>query len=407
MADFRHRFSVAGALLLLLAGLLQGCATSPSDTSGQIKTANKQSNNKIGREPDESLLQTAGNHAALIELYKTRLQNTKDAETAYESRLKLGQTYLDTGDPESTLFYIAPLLKKNYQRPELLLLHSRALLATGEVDRALATAIKARDLDPANPRISNHLGVIHARKGNYSSARHYFNRARAGLLDDATIKNNLAMLDILEENYDAAVNRLMPLYKSGQGDEKITSNLVFALAKTGRYNDFKTIYSETNSESERVELFRVLTAATTETPEAKKPEKHQLPAAPDYDLASLVRKKETSSSPFPPAVNPAPVNPPVENHILDAPGGGFTIQWMAANKPRILDQLQRRYPELRNAEQIFFQRDGRDWYVLVQGNYASQREALDALKKPEYQSLVKYLTPWARSISGLRKAVKG
>ena len=99
-----------------------------------------------------------------------------------------------------------------------------------------------------------------------------------------------------------------------------------------------------------------------------------------------------------------PIDRQISN-ILMAPEGSYTIQWLAANKPRMLNQLKMRYPELDNAELVHFRRNEKDWYVLVQGQYASSYEAKQALERPELQQLARQLRPWARSVSGLRQVV--
>ena len=55
--------------------------------------------------------------------------------------------------------------------------------------------------------------------------------------------------------------------------------------------------------------------------------------------------------------------------LMQAPDGTYTIQWLAANKPNVLADLQYRYPELNDAVTVRFRRNDRDWYVLVQGQY--------------------------------------
>ena len=90
------------------------------------------------------------------------------------------------------------------------------------------------------------------------------------------------------------------------------------------------------------------------------------------------------------------------SQILNAPEGSFTIQWLAAHKPRVLDKLKARYPSLRSAETVHFRRNDKNWYVLVQGQYATYKDAKKALKSPQMQELSGKLKPWTRKISGLR-----
>ena len=75
------------------------------------------------------------------------------------------------------------------------------------------------------------------------------------------------------------------------------------------------------------------------------------------------------------------------SQILNAPEGSFTIQWLAAHKPKVLETLKSRYPTLNSAETIHFRRNDKDWYVLVQGQYATYRDAMKALRTPQMQAL--------------------
>ncbi len=99
------------------------------------------------------------------------------------------------------------------------------------------------------------------------------------------------------------------------------------------------------------------------------------------------------------------VSVPMDKHtnkILQSPEGTFTIQWLAAHKPKMLESLKHKYPALRSAETIHFRRNEKDWYVLIQGQFNSYRSALQALQQPELQELASKLKPWTRSVSGLR-----
>ena len=220
-------------VMLSLPLLLQGCVSQgikPAPGSNPASNAN------------EALLQAVGNHSGLIALYRHRLAQTLDQAEQDELRLKLAQTYLNSGDTESALFYCqpviagAPTLKK-----ECLLVKSRALLATGDHQQALTAAQASLVLDPKDPVILNQLGLVQADAGNYQEARKQFNQARMLMLDDVTARNNLAMVDILEQRWSRAADQLLPLFRNGQADDKVTANLLLALARSGRSNEFNVV----------------------------------------------------------------------------------------------------------------------------------------------------------------------
>ena len=233
------------AVLLLAVLLVQGCVT-----TGQMPPNPD--------EPNEALLQAAGNHAGLIELYKSQLIAAGTVQESDQYRYQLGQAYLAMSDPESTLFYIKPVIENNRGNGDVWLLQSRAQLAMDNISDALSAASTALDFSNDDPRIYNQLGLIYARNREYEQARTYFNKARTHMLNDITVKNNLAMIDILQEDYDSAIQRLMPLYNANLADDRVTANLVLALVRSQRYEEFKAVFSDAKTEQERIALFRVL-----------------------------------------------------------------------------------------------------------------------------------------------------
>lgn len=247
----RHALAIGLCLSVLL---IQGCATNSSSDSRRAADAPVLADSVA----NESLLKAAGNHAGLVELYKNQLKTAPDVQTEDASRYLLGQAYLDARDPDSTLFYINPVVSAGRANAKMLLLQSRAYLDLEQQGDALQAAVDAMALDPKDPHIANQLGLIYADMGSFSEARRFFHKARQGMLDDVIVMNNLAMINILEKKYRSAVERLMPLYNTGQADDRITANLVVALVLGGMYEEFKAVYTGARTEQERVQLFRAL-----------------------------------------------------------------------------------------------------------------------------------------------------
>ena len=238
--------TIRKVILFLSALILQGCVTS----GGAEFNANAPTN--------EALLIEAGNHSALTEYYKEQLGMTLPLIQQDELRLKLSQNYMRMADPDSALFYIEPTIAGNRGNADTYLLQSRALLAIGKTGDALGSIDRAMQLSPENPHIHNQTGLVYIRQGQYIQARRAFNKARQYWLDDVTVKNNLALLDILEGQYETAVTRLMPLYTSGQADDKVIANLIVALVRARRYNEFKSVYSGARTEEEYVTVYQLL-----------------------------------------------------------------------------------------------------------------------------------------------------
>jgi tight adherence protein D len=209
----------------------------------------------------EEIYRNTDDYVKLIELYKQRL--TK--EDLIETRLKLIATYIDMGDVESAEFNLNLLGTSDSFQSQISYLFA---LVHYKKEYFGAAAIYAKDAVAINnnyPEAENLLGLIYASLGQYDEARHYFYVARQHLVEDVKIKNNLAMLDILEGQYEQAIYRLEPLVVNGQEDEQVKANLALAYAKAGQYNSFKALYSDVISDMEIQQFFSVLRMTTSST----------------------------------------------------------------------------------------------------------------------------------------------
>ncbi|MCL6271462.1 tetratricopeptide repeat protein [Sansalvadorimonas sp. 2012CJ34-2] len=210
---------------------------------------------EVPADVNETLLRTAKNYSGLIQLYKNKLAGAKSIEDEDTFRFQLAKAYLESGDADSAIFYIDPVILSGRDSYELFLLKSRALLAKNDAGGALRTAITAHSYGVEDSEIYNQLGMVYARTGNYPRARVNFQKARQLMMDDSVVQNNLAVLDVLEEHYDAAADKLLSLYRTGQADERVRANLALALAKSGRYSEFVSIFGQGKGEEERLRLF--------------------------------------------------------------------------------------------------------------------------------------------------------
>lgn len=82
---------------------------------------------------------------------------------------------------------------------------------------------------------------------------------------------------------------------------------------------------------------------------------------------------------------------------------GYTIQWFSSSNRQSIEKLKQRFPELASAVTVHVQRNQRDWYVLVQGQYRNSQEAVMALKSPTMQNIAMILHPWTRPLESLKK----
>lgn len=91
------------------------------------------------------------------------------------------------------------------------------------------------------------------------------------------------------------------------------------------------------------------------------------------------------------------------NELLNSPDDSYTIQWFAASNRQTIDKLKQRFPELASAVTVHVQRNQKDWYVLVQGQYRNSQEAIRALKSPAMKNIALILHPWTRPVESLKK----
>lgn len=238
---------------------LSGCV-SPHDGKSQ-RTVDTKSKSSV---TSETILLQTKNYTKLVTLYKEHLK----AEENKATRIKLAETYLLMGDPESTLFYLSPLMVDITASPaassepnddiDVYYLQAKAQYDLDQVDDSIATANKLLMLAPKHAETLNLLGILYADKNNFVQARQYFNQARGNFYDDVKVKNNIAIIDIIEEDYQSAVNSLYPLYLNGQTDEQVNATLLIALSKMGNYQYVKSMLSSKYKEDDIINLFKAL-----------------------------------------------------------------------------------------------------------------------------------------------------
>tara|TARA_Y100001960_G_C14779039_1_gene885287 strand:+ start:1586 stop:2347 length:762 start_codon:yes stop_codon:yes gene_type:complete len=224
---------------LLAALVLVGCVSTTTPDS----TLNK-----------ESLLLQAQNYSELVGFYKSELSKNDTPET----RIKLARSYLKIKDADSALFTLQPLVSQKIVSAEALSVNASALYELGEFKQGLNDIERAKELDPGNAEILNLSGLLYSANGDYNKARMMFNLARSNFYDDITIKNNLAVLDIIEGHYLDAVQRLMPIYTNEQADAQVQANLMLALAKLGNFEYLRTMLGPEVSEEDAFNHFAAL-----------------------------------------------------------------------------------------------------------------------------------------------------
>ncbi|MDN3681425.1 hypothetical protein QWZ04_13945 [Vibrio tapetis subsp. quintayensis] len=208
--------------------LLVGCTSAPANQSA-VEEANFSST-------EHMLLQT-DNHSKLIALYKEEL--AKSGKT--EIRMKLINQYLLAMDYESASFQLANLSEYESEGSEALFYQAKVDFYERKYRQAEMNCLASILVEPEQSSVHNLLGLVYAQTSKTDEARKQFNLARLYYHDDIVIKNNLAMIDILEGDYEAAVERLTPLYINEQADQQVVANLAMAHANLGQFEHVKML----------------------------------------------------------------------------------------------------------------------------------------------------------------------
>lgn len=241
-------------LLLSLIVMLAGCSTVSEQPQMPTAAGAKRAL------ADENFLINSGNYPKLIALYKDKLKQAESTET----RVKLAKAYLDTGDNESALFTIAPVITQPNASAESFYLQGLAQFNLGQASQSQRSLDVATHKAPNNAKYVNLLGAVQAELGQLEQARASFNRARSLLYDDIVIKNNLALVDIMEGNFQAAAARLMPVYRANPkgADEQLKANLAIIAAKLGSFETLKALYGDQYTDKELFGIFHGLRSST-------------------------------------------------------------------------------------------------------------------------------------------------
>ncbi|PMN90267.1 tetratricopeptide repeat protein [Enterovibrio norvegicus] len=228
------------SVLITILVLLVGCTTSsPRD---------------YARENGEKLLMDSGSYSALIQRYQTELNQSPDPEV----RHKLANVHYLVGDVEAAMFQLSQISPRQRNTAELALLRANVFFDQGKINSAETHINAALRLDEELGEAHNLRGLILADKGDLLDAKASFESARTFNFDDATVKNNLAMIAILQGDFDKAIDTLLPLVQSGRADDVANANLILALAKDGRTRAFSQMLPGSEDDAYLADKFESL-----------------------------------------------------------------------------------------------------------------------------------------------------
>lgn len=262
--------------------LLSGCVTSTTQTQQELA-------DDASFKSREELLLSTSNSEKLIEFYKESLRETESSEV----RIKLVSAYVDAHDYDSAAFHVDQIVPSEDQQAQVLFLKAKISFAQGDMESALVSATSALEHSPKMAETENLLGLIWAEKENYAKAREYFVLSRSHFFDDIIIKNNLAVVDLIEGNYQSAINKLQPIYQKGVEDPQVLSNLVLAYAKAGMYQPMEQILKDqkyTRSQIQQIYIALRKTESNQKKVEVIVPELKVVPTSIE------MQQKETSAS---------------------------------------------------------------------------------------------------------------
>ena len=84
------------------------------------------------------------------------------------------------------------------------------------------------------------------------------------------------------------------------------------------------------------------------------------------------------------------------------PQGAYTIEWMASDNHRQLQQMRNRYVQLADAEIVMVARRQGMRYFLIQGRFSGFKAVENARLSPQFSSLAHHFSPKPRPMASLR-----
>ncbi|MBA7848246.1 hypothetical protein HV205_27955 [Klebsiella sp. RHBSTW-00465] len=198
---------------ILVLAVLTGC-------SGELS-------NSSDDDQKEYILTQLNDYQGLIEIYRKRLSVKDNADERYY----LAELYNKIGDYSSSNIYLQPLINKSTEQ-RYLILHVKNLLELGREKECEDILSSLLAKNSSSGELWNLQGVLFAQEGQYEQAVQSFAKARGLFYNEEVVINNLAMMEILQQNYPKARDHLLDLYSRKKYQRQTVYNLVYTLAKT-------------------------------------------------------------------------------------------------------------------------------------------------------------------------------
>ena len=210
--------------ILLTLSVLAGCQSAPSPQDLQLA--------------DVTSMEKVKNYDGLISYYKSQLEQGSEDPDVKE---KLAWAYFYKGDIESADFYVQHLQKQGFENPNLYQLKGQVFDAKNDIESAISAYLASIDAGNRTGQIHVLLGVSYTKVGKYDEAQKELNQARLRGYDDVVVKNNIAMIQMANGEYQQAIQTLAPVLKEDPANKTVKANLAIALMKTQQIDSAKKL----------------------------------------------------------------------------------------------------------------------------------------------------------------------
>lgn len=209
-------------LPILMLVVLSGC-------SGGLSNASED-------DQKEYILTQLNDYQGLIEIYRKKLSLKDNAADRYH----LSLLYNKIGDYNSSNIYLKPLVDGNGDS-KYFLLQAKNLIELGQENDARVIIDQLISKEGANGELWNLRGIMLAQQGHYTDALRSFEKARGLFYNEEIVINNIAMMEILQQDYVKARDHQLSLYVRKKYRSQTVYNLVYSLVKIGDYNSARKI----------------------------------------------------------------------------------------------------------------------------------------------------------------------
>ena len=210
--------------ILLTLSVLAGCQSAPSPQDLQLA--------------DVTSMEKVKNYDGLISYYKSQLEQGSEDPDVKE---KLAWAYFYKGDIESADFYVQHLQKQGFENPNLYQLKGQVFDAKNDIESAISAYLASIDAGNRTGQIHVLLGVSYTKVGKYDEAQKELNQARLRGYDDVVVKNNIAMIQMANGEYQQAIQTLAPVLKADPVNKTVKANLAIALMKNQQIDSAKKL----------------------------------------------------------------------------------------------------------------------------------------------------------------------